>query len=204
MPQRLKFVNKREFIQIDGTRLPHWNQVDCVQFVTFRLADSLPQTKLKEFRQAKEHWLGQHPKPWGEAMQEEYDAMFTAKMDKWIDAGYGECFLKDGRVRNIVTNAFMHFNGDRCYIHAYVIMPNHVHVLMTPREGHTVQSVVGAWKRFTSINIIKLLGRNGAVWENECFDRMVRNADEYEAYVDYIIDNPKNMPTEWYSLFVAD
>ncbi len=200
----LQFVNKHEYIHIEGTKLPHWTQQDCVQFVTFRLADSLPQTKLQEYRQTKEKWLSAHPKPWDEAMQREYDNTFTAVMDKWIDAGYGECILKEKAVRDAVTEPIMHFDGDRYDIHAYVIMPNHVHVLMTPLGGHTVQTIVGGWKRYSSGQINRLLNREGSVWERECFDRLVRNADEFTAHVCYIRDNPHNMPESWYTLFVQD
>jgi REP element-mobilizing transposase RayT len=204
MPRRPQFVNKREFIQIEGTKIPHWNQVDRVQFVTFRLADSLPQLKLMEYRQEKELWLGQHPKPWDEAMQEEYDAMFTAKLDKWIDAGYGGCILKDSRVRDIVADSIMHLNGDRYDIYAYVIMPNHVHVMLTPRADCTVQHIVGGWKRYSSQQANKLLGHNALVWERNCFDRLMRSAADYDAHISYIVDNPQHLPSEWYSLFVAE
>ena len=202
MPYRLQFVNKREYIDIEGDKIPHWNQPNCVQFVTFRLADSMPQTKLKEYRKVKEQWLSMHPKPWDEDMQEEYDKTFTAVIDKWLDANYGECFLKDKRVREIVDEALMHSDGERYDMYAYVIMPNHVHVLMTPLGDNTVQSIMGTWKRYSSGRINALLRREGAVWERECFDHLVRNADEFEAYIGYIADNPNGMPEHWYSLFV--
>ena len=117
-PHLLRFVNKSDYIHITGNKLPHWNQGGCVQFVTFRLADSLPQTKLKEFGEFKEQWMAEHPKPWDIDTQEEYKNKVGKAMDKWIDAGYGDCILKDERVRNIVADSIMHFNGERYDIHA--------------------------------------------------------------------------------------
>ena len=199
-PHLLRFVNKSDYIHITGNKLPHWNQGGCVQFVTFRLADSLPQTKLKEFGELKEQWMAEHPKPWDIAIQEEYKNKVGKAMDKWIDAGYGDCILKDERVRNIVADCIMHFNGERYDIHAFVIMPNHVHVLLSTRGDNLVQDIVGSWKKFSAHEINKLLGRQGSVWERESFDHMVRNGFSYKDKFDYIISNPAALPQDSYTL----
>lgn len=199
-PHLLRFVNKSDYIHITGNKLPHWNQGGCVQFVTFRLADSLPQAKLKEFGELKEQWMAEHPKPWDIAIQEEYKNKVGKAMDKWIDAGYGDCILKDERVRNIVADCIMHFNGERYDIHAFVIMPNHVHVLLSTRGDNLVQDIVGSWKKFSAHEINKLLGRQGSVWERESFDHMVRNGFSYKDKFDYIISNPAALPQDSYTL----
>ena len=202
--ERLQFVNRNEHIRIEGAKLPHWTQQDCVQFVTFRLADSLPQTRLREYRQEKEQWLNAHPKPWDEAMQREYDNTFTAVMDRWIDAGYGECILKEKAVRDAVTEPIMHFDGDRYDIHAYVIMPNHVHVLTSPLPGFPLDKTVQSWKRYSAHDINMLTCRTGSVWESRYFDRLIRSVGDYGAKLDYIIGNPANMPRDKFTLYVAD
>ncbi|MGM9699565.1 MAG: BREX-1 system adenine-specific DNA-methyltransferase PglX [Prevotella sp.] len=199
-PQLLKFVNKREYIHINGQQLPHWNQNDCVQFVTFRLADSLPQSKLMEYKQIKEEWLAAHPKPWDDATQEEYDRIIGTKIDKWLDAGYGSCILQDERIRKIVEDSILHFNGEKYNIHAYVIMPNHVHVLLSPIGDNQVQSIVGSWKKFSAHEINKMLNQTGSVWERESFDRMVRGNEDFEAKFKYIEANPQNLPSSSYTL----
>ena len=199
-PQLLKFVNKKEYIYINGNKLPHWNQSDCVQFVTFRLADSLPQAKLMEYKQIKDEWLANHPKPWDEATQEEYNNTIGYKIDKWLDAGHGSCMLKDEKVRKIVEDSILHFNGEKYNIHAYVIMPNHVHVLLSPVGDNPVQSIVGSWKKFSAHEINKMLNQTGSVWERESFDRMVRNDEDFEAKFNYIEANPKNLPSSFYTL----
>lgn len=199
-PQLLKFVNKKEYIYINGNKLPHWNQSDCVQFVTFRLADSLPQVKLMEYKQIKDEWLANHPKPWDEATQEEYNNTIGYKIDKWLDAGYGSCMLKDEKVRKIVEDSILHFNGEKYNIHAYVIMPNHVHVLFSPVGDNPVQSIVGSWKKFSAHEINKMLNRTGSVWERESFDRMVRNDGDFEAKFNYIEANPQSLPPSFYTL----
>ena len=199
-PHLLRFVNKSDYIHITGNKLPHWNQGGCVQFVTFRLADSLPQTKLKEYGELKEQWMTEHPKPWDMATQEEYKSKIGKAMDKWIDAGYGDCILKNEKVRNIVADSIMHFNGERYVIHAFVIMPNHVHVLLSTKGGNLVQKIVGGWKKFSAHEINKLLDRQGPVWERESFDHMVRNENSYKVKFEYIINNPARLPHDSYTL----
>ena len=199
-PYLLRFVNKNEYIHINGNKLPHWNQNDCVQFVTFRLADSLPQSKLFEYKKIKEEWLAAHPKPWDEATQEEYDRVIGTKIDKWLDAGYGSCILQDERIRKIVEDSILHFNGEKYNIHAYVIMPNHVHVLLSPIGEHLIQKIVGNWKVISSHQINKLRNTVGAVWEKDIFDRMVRDNEDFEAKFNYIAANPQGIPPSSYTL----
>ena len=200
--QQLKFVNQQEHIQIVGNKLPHWNQTSCVQFVTFRLADSLPQVKLQELKEDKEKWLKQHPSPWDDATKQEYDETFTRRLDQWIDAGYGDCQLADVSYRALLFNAMLHFDGDRYDMHAFVIMPNHVHALLTPREEGGVQSIIGSWKRFSAREFNKVNGKEGNVWERESFDHMVRNMEEYRKKLYYIIQNPRNLEPGTFSLYV--
>ncbi|MGM9829454.1 MAG: Eco57I restriction-modification methylase domain-containing protein, partial [Muribaculaceae bacterium] len=202
-PHLLNFVNKKKYIYITGNKLPHWNQRDCVQFVTFRLADSLPQVKLQEYKSIKDKWLEAHPKPWDLATQAEYDSTIGAEIDKWLDAGYGNCILKDEKIRKIVEEAILHFNGEKYFLHAYVIMPNHVHVLLTPIEGNLVQSIVGSWKKFSAHEINYTLGRSGSVWERECFDRMIRSNDDFETKLNYIKNNPQGLSSSSYTLNVG-
>lgn len=199
-PHPLRFVDRHGYIHIAGKKMPHWNQGDCVQFVTFRLADSLPQSKLKEYGDMKGQWLDIHPKPWDAATKALYENEVGNTMDRWLDAGYGGCMLKSESARSIVANAILHFDGDRYDIHAFVIMPNHVHVLLSTRGDNLVQGIVGSWKKFSAHEINRLQGRQGPVWESDSFDHMVRNETAFQAKLDYIINNPAHLPPDCYTL----
>ena len=201
-PPVLKFVNSNEYIHIVGNKLPHWNQVGCVQFVTFRLADSLPQSKLLEYKEMKIRWECENPKPWDEQTQQRYNDTFTPTVDKWIDAGYGSCMLKDSKVRDSLSNVMMHFDGERYTVHAYVIMPNHVHALLTPMPGNTIQKIVGSWKQYATNEFKKYMDIKGSVWEHECFDHLIRNADYFSKTLLYIMNNPKHLPADAYTLYI--
>jgi hypothetical protein len=92
----------------------------------------LPQSKLKQLKSEKEEWLETHPKPWTPDQIFEYRELFPSRIEKWLDAGYGHCHLKEPDVQTIVCHSLMRFNEVRLTIHASVIMPNHVHALIEP------------------------------------------------------------------------
>ncbi|HID22932.1 MAG TPA: hypothetical protein EYP14_11110, partial [Planctomycetaceae bacterium] len=157
--------------------LPHWRQEHVTYFVTFRLADSVPQHKLRLWRRERDEWLRSHPQPHSAATRRQYLRRFTARLERWLDAGYGECLLQRPQVRAIVEQALRHSDGERYYLDEFVVMPNHVHVLVTPRPGHSLSKIVQSWKSFTAHVINNLLGRRGALWQKEYFDHIVRNPD---------------------------
>ena len=203
-PHLLQFVDMKKHISIKNGKLPHWNQNGCVQFVTFRLADSLPQVKLAEYREMKENWIKAHPEPWDKATQDEYDRTIGCTIDKWLNSGYGRCILKDESARTIIANAILHFNGDRYNVHAYVIMPNHVHVLVSPMGENEIQTIVESWKKFSAHGLNKLFLSQGAVWCREHFDRMIRNEQDFFDKLNYIVNNPINVPVTEYSLGISE
>ena len=112
--------------------LPHWQQGGCTYFLTWRLADSLPATKLAEWMEARDRWLALHPRPWTPAVAAEYNHEFVIRIEGWLDAGYGSCILRRPDARSILVGALQFFHGQRYDLDACVIMPNHVHVLVTP------------------------------------------------------------------------
>ena len=201
---RTSYLDKKQWVDIRYTnKLPHWRQDGKTQFVTFRLADSLPQAKLLELSQTKEEWLKSHLQPWDDSTKEEYQRLVGERIDKWLDAGYGSCALKDPEIRRIVTDAFLHFNNERYELLALVIMPNHVHALLTPEEGHDVMAAIGRIKGFTASRINKVIGGSGEFWQRDSFDRIVRNEMDFEAKLEYIINNPANLPQDAYTLIIG-
>ena len=196
----LKFMERDKYISITGTKLPHWHQDNKVQFVTFRLADSLPQSKLEELSALKDEWLKAHPEPWDAKTEDEYNNVIGNKIEKWLNQGHGECILQHEDIRKIVVDALMFYHGKRYILHHFVIMPNHVHLLLTPIGDDTVMKSLGSVKQFTANAINKALGRTGELWQRNIFDRMVRDADHYERCVQYINENPRNLLPDSYTL----
>lgn len=188
------FFDESDFEHFDwGTFLPHWHQDGKYVFVTFRLYDSLPQEKLQQFREEKESWLKRHPQPWDKKVTKEYIKKFGKAADKWLDNGHGDCLLKKQSNRKIVEDALFHFNGDRYDLVAFVVMPNHVHILMKLKEGFELTEIMRSLKSYTAKEINKNEKKSGPVWQSESYDRLIRDQKHFENVIRYIIANNKDL-----------
>ena len=103
--------------------LPHFDLQDVVQFVTFRLADSLPVEALERLKAADR----------AETLRHEL-----------LDRGEGACWLRSEPIAQLVEEAFLAFDGERYRLHAWTIMPNHVHVLFTVLPEAPLGKTVGS------------------------------------------------------------
>jgi carbamoylphosphate synthase large subunit/REP element-mobilizing transposase RayT len=178
-------------IQKHQRNLPHWEQPDATYFVTFRLADAIPQDVLRQWKEELETWRKFHPEPWNTATKYEYQKRFQDNREHWLDKGHGQCLLKKSDVAEIVVTALRHFDRDRYVLDAFVVMPNHVHVLVRLAQGRALADILHSWKSFSSKAINRLLGRAGRLWQEESYDRIVRDWNELSRYRDYIVRNPE-------------
>jgi len=185
-----KPLDRRADIGKRRRNLPHWEQVGCTYFVTFRTADSLPQSKLDELNAQKDVWLRAHPEPWTSLVWAEYNRLFSERVQAWMDAGCGACVLRRPELSAMVGSALMHFDGERYGLDAFVVMPNHVHAIVMPLPGHGLPAILHSWKSFTANGINRALGQTGAFWMDENFDHAVRSQDQLEHFRRYIQDNP--------------
>jgi REP element-mobilizing transposase RayT len=111
-------------------------------------------------------------------------------MDELLNAGHGACHLSDARCAPIVANAIKHFDGDRYVVYAWVVMPNHVHVVFRASPGHDLADILHSWKSFTAKECNKVLGRSGEFWQREYFDRIIRDRSDFERRLQYTLANP--------------
>ncbi len=189
-PTSQNFLNPWGKIQKHEHHLPHWQQGPIFYFVTWRLADALPANKLKQWQDEKETWRSLHPKPWDRGAEKEYHSRFSRRIDEWLDAGTGSCLLRKPQLSEIVADALKHFDGIRYDLNAFVIMPNHVHVLFRLRNGFRLEKILQSWKGFSARKINQVSGRRGSLWQNNYWDRMIRNEQHFMKCRDYIRDNP--------------
>lgn len=181
--------------------LPHWNQPGTPYFVTFRLADSLPRAKLTTWRKEREEWLQSHPEPRDEQTRREYYRRFPERLHRWLDAGSGSCLLKAEGNRIVVAAALAFFQGQRYRLDAWVIMPNHVHVIVIPFPDYPLFRIIQSWKAYTAKEINKRRGSNGRVWQRESYDHIIRNGTAHERIREYIRNNPKHIRKGMYTLW---
>lgn len=184
------FYNRSQPTKKHTRNLPHWQQGDAPIFATWRLADSLPKTKLDAWRKERDAWLSEFPKPWDESTEEEYHLLFFTRIEDLLDKGSGSCVLKNPEISKIVSDALHHFDGDRCLIDSFVVMPNHVHVLFKPVAPHTLPTIVKSWKGFTAREINRLLDTSGKLWQEEYWDRLIRSEKHFHRCRSYIRENP--------------
>ncbi|MEP6956632.1 MAG: class I tRNA ligase family protein, partial [Chthoniobacterales bacterium] len=177
-------------VEITRRALPHWKQKGATYFVTFRLADSLPVAQLAELEDERKQWLRHHPGPWSEEDKREYGEKFSERIEEWLDAGHGSAVLADGETREIVANALRHFDGERYKLLAWAIMPNHVHVLVTPSGDHEIGEILHSWKRFTAREINEKRGTSGQLWQHDSYDHIVRDEAALWRIAEYIDRNP--------------
>lgn len=177
--------------------LPHWRQPGVTYFLTTRLADSLPQAKLAEWKEERENWLRVRGCRTATDLErlsakdrQDFHRYFTAKFHTWLDAGYGACWLRRPAAMKIVADALRFFDGERYVVGDFVVMPNHLHLLVTPAPDHELSEIVRSWKTFTARQINSLLGRKGAFWQAETYDHIVRSEEQLAHYRRYIAENP--------------
>src|SRR5438874_12566677 len=83
--------------------LPHWRQPGATYFVTFRLADSLPQAKLASLRADRERWRKSHPPPRSDATARAFQVLFSERIEQYLAAGYGACWLRRSAVMDVMA-----------------------------------------------------------------------------------------------------
>ena len=152
--------------------LPHIFKEGCTYFVTFCLADAVPD---RHKRRRK--------------IEGSEDSATIAKHFD-VEPSVGGGILKQRNIASMVENALLYFQGERYAISAWCVMPNHVHAVVTPFSGHTLSEILHSWKSYSAHEINKSLRQSGSVWEQESFDHMVRHERAFEQFVSYTENNP--------------
>jgi REP element-mobilizing transposase RayT len=191
------YLNPLGKIDQHGSRLPHWQQGDALQFVTFRQKDALPQSKLVLWRSEKAMWLSKHPKPWTPKQTSEYSEVFTERIEEWLDAGMGSCLFNHAENREALKIVIMKAAPANAELHAWVIMPNHAHVLFRPLRP--LPELIKAWKRASAQKVGK-----GSIWQRNYRDTLIRNSTHYARVVRYIRKNPVSLAPNSYSLWESE
>ena len=171
--------------------LPHFDGGCIPQFGTFRLADSFPAVRLETWREELEH-----------LSQDRADRQIRKRTERYLDEGHGQAFLNRPGIPDMVESALLHFDGERYQMHAWVVMPNHVHVLFTPGDGQLLSRIVTSWKSFTAHEANRRLRRDGAFWAPDYYDRYIRDQEHFDRAATSIERNPVKAglcayPADW-------
>ena len=207
-PQR--FLSERPGKLVAGVHsrgaLPHLKREGGSYFVTFRLAGTLPREVLRQLKREREVILERaevenRPLTWPE--QKELFNWYAEKVDGYLDAGRGDCWLRRTDIAELVAGALKFFDGQRYTLRAWVVMPNHVHVVLRPEPPHTLSGILKSWKSCTAVHANRLLLREGdPFWQSESYDHCCRDADDTARCCAYTTMNPVNArlcgrPEDW-------
>ena len=182
-----KFLNPEA--EVDKFRwgsLPHWYQEDATYAVTFRLKDSLPKDVVQSYRLTKEELLQElaDAKQSENALlasdiQKRLAELYHEKIDAALDEGHGPAWMNQPEIADIVASAIQHFDGERFDLGAWCVMPNHVHLILRPCNGHVLPKILQSIKRHSALEANRVLGREGDFWQKENYDHLIRDEREF-------------------------
>lgn len=178
------FYDPQDPIVKTRKNLPHWDQTGKIIFVTFRLADSIPQVCLRAAAWIRNYILNESAKGnWKNANEA------IKKYDRLLDQGMGQCILANDEIRQIVVDSLLYGDGTSYELYHFVVMPNHVHLLIRPLSPlvKVMQNILS----FSSHAINRATGLTGKVWLSEPFDHIIRSREQFAAKRDYIGNNPR-------------
>ena len=145
------------------------------QMVTYRLADSLPDAVVHQLRH-------------------ESDPTHSEDFQRLLDAGHGSCLLREPAIAHQIIEAWNHFDGDRYRLLAWVVMPNHVHLLIQPNAEIPLSRIIQSWKSFTSRKIAAWCAERKIPafcgWQRDYWDRYIRDEIHFSNACAYIRENP--------------
>lgn len=191
--------NPDDLLHIHRQKLPHWRQWGTTYFVTSRLADSIPKPVADLWRSERDKWLKAHgisivadlEASSDETLRHTYHRRFTARFHELLDAGHGECLLQQPECAALVVSRLLAGHAKAYRLDAWVVMPNHFHVLIEPAEKQTLGEIVRHWKGGSAFDINRRLKRQGSLWQQEPFDHIVRSEAQLRHFRRYVAENPK-------------
>jgi len=175
--------------------------------VTIRLADSVPREAAQRLADERRALLNAVRTKGKLSITDRFDIdrLLELSADRELDRGLGSCSLRRTAVAQIVWNAILFFDHDRYEIDTFCIMPNHVHVLFYLEWGRDLAIVMRSWKSFTSKEVLKVTGGQAPFWQEEYFDRLIRDRDDLNQTRRYIRENPvKAGLGNWRWIYEAD
>jgi REP element-mobilizing transposase RayT len=177
--RKMKDPAQKEYGWHSRGYLPHFDGGSIPQSITFRLFDSLPKAVLERWSiEVRTH----SPKI--------VDLEMRKRIAAYLDQGHGSCYLKEPRIAKLVQDAILFFDKEKYLLSAWVVMPNHVHLVTTPLPGKPLARIIQSLKSFTANEANKLLERTGTFWMADYFDRYIRNQRHLAAAIAYVENNP--------------
>ena len=163
--------------------IPHFDQRNLIQSVTFRLEDAVPEELVKQWK-LELSWAKRI------SASDPRQVALRRKIEKYEDAGIGACWLRNDQVAAIVEQAILYYGGEHYRTIAWCVMPNHVHTIFEIHGKCSFDEIMHSWKSYTTHEANKILGRSGKFWFREYFDRFIRDSEHLASAIEYVENNP--------------
>ena len=186
-------------VKYSGNHLPHWETTSVIYHVSFRLADSVPECLIRQWNYERNRLLNIARSESRILSNEEVrrlQFLYSDRIERYLDAGYGSCILREEIAAKIVKESLEFFNHQKYMLHSWCIMPNHVHTVFEMLGGTLQREVLRSWKSYTAHAINKVLGRSGQLWQRDSYNHIIRSEKEYYNQMWYVWNNPQCLPAE--------
>jgi REP element-mobilizing transposase RayT len=178
--------------------LPHVKREGASYFVTFRLADSLPKELFLRLLRERGARLQKLDSSSGNAREtarpdtrEQIERDHRRQLERYLDRGLGSCYLRRSNIGALTANALKYFDGRQYHLDEWVIMPNHIHLILWPLPNFTLSEILKSRKQHIATEANRILGRTGQpFWQRESFDHWIRDENEKARIRRYIRWNP--------------
>ncbi|MDZ7805877.1 MAG: transposase [Gracilimonas sp.] len=182
--------------------LPHWQPKGGIYFVTFILADSLPNKAIKKIQQQRNLLANLSDKGISNEHFNRQRIIYERIFNKYEHLIHGKksgsTWLSDPEIAAIVKEAIHYRDNVNYILYAYCIMSNHVHLVFQhlaendrKEAGYPITDIMGSLKKYTARLANLCLNRTGqSFWHPESYDRVVRNSDELYNVIYYTLNNP--------------
>ena len=126
-----------------------------------------------------------------ESRRQNFERGAAHRLHVELDKCHGLCHFRKHEVRDVVTSALQYFDGNRWFVGDLVVMPNHIHGLFQPVSSHELENILASIKGFVSTQLTKQGVKSGRLWQQENYDRLVRDREELGVWRRYIQRNPE-------------
>lgn len=181
-----------------GALLPMWEANGAIYHISLHLSDSVPQDQLRawiEERARIDERLKDviNPPSANERARliDDMREVYNDRVERYLQAGAGECLLRDQRVAEEVVRTLQYNNGKNYALHMYCIMPNHVHVIASGFAKGDLRAQIETWKKVSTHCANRLLRRKGAMWRRDEYTHIIRSQAEYQDQLSYVWHNPE-------------
>ena len=201
-----------DYVIREGTNLPHWYQPGVTYFVTFRTEDSIPVDVRQRWYADRNQWLNRQGicdyksqfQNLPIALRKEFHERFSQQYMEALDKGFGACALARPELSSIVADSLFSFDSSRYHLGDFVVMPNHVHLIVCLLGETVIEGQCTSWKRFTARKINEVLKTTGRFWQEDSFDHLIRSPEQFAAIQCYIASNPQHLNFDEFFLYQGE